>query len=207
MERIIIVANGKISKRLLKDIRRDDYIIGVDRGAYWLIANSVIPNIAIGDFDSVNAREFQTIKNKVKTIKKFSRKKDFTDMELAIKHARSLCRKEVIIYGAIGTRLDHTMANIHILERLGSIGVIRDANNEMRLISGRLAVQKDARYRYVSILPVTETIDVTLTGFLYDVFHARIRRGQTLGVSNEIRGHKATVEVHRGRALVIRSRD
>lgn len=207
MERIVIVANGKVSKSLLKDMRQSDFVIGVDRGAYWLVKNSVVPNIAIGDFDSVNVREFEDIKKRVKRVEEHPKEKDATDMELAVEYALSLHQKEVIIYGAIGSRLDHTMGNIHLLDRLGDIGVVRDANNEVRLVSGRLAVQKNSRYRYVSILPLTETIDVTLTGFLYDVSRARIRRGQTLGVSNEIRADKATIEVHRGKALVIRSRD
>lgn len=207
MKRIIIVAHGKVTKRLLKDIREDDYVIGVDRGAYWLVQNGIVLHIAIGDFDSVSARELQIIKKNSKRVKEYPKEKDATDMELAVNHALSLHPKEVAIYGAIGTRLDHTLANVHLLERLGGIGVIRNTNNEVRLVSGRLALQKNSRYRYVSILPMTETITVTLVGFVYNIMRDLIHRGQTLGVSNEIREHKAMVEVHRGKVLVVRSRD
>ncbi|MEK9143426.1 MAG: thiamine diphosphokinase [Patescibacteria group bacterium] len=202
-----IVGGGKLLKRFLAEIVKSNYIIGVDRGAYWLIGNSVIPNIVIGDFDSVNAREFQMIKHKVKRVKEYPKKKNFTDMELAVDHAISLHPKEVIIYGSIGSRLDHTIGNIQLLERLHDVGVIRDRNNEVRIISGRTTVRKDARYQYISLLPITETIEVSLIGFLYDVSHARIRRGQTLGISNEIREDEATINIHSGKALVIWSRD
>lgn len=207
MNTIAIVGGGVLEESFVKEIRSAQYIIGVDRGAYWLIANSVIPNIAIGDFDSVSASEFQAIKNKVKRVKEYPKKKNFTDMEFAVDHVISLHPKEVIIYGSIGSRLDHTMGNIHLLEMLNEKGVIRDRNNEVRIISSRTIMKKDARYQYVSLLSVTETVEVTLSGFVYDVTRAIIRRGQTLGISNEIRGYEATIEVHQGKALVIQSRD
>lgn len=207
MKSVVIVANGKLIISFLQDIKNADYIIGVDSGAYWLIQNGVVPHIAIGDFDSVGARGFQMIRNNIKRVKEYPKKKDFTDMELAVDHAITLQPKEVIMYGAIGTRLDHSIGNIQLLERLHGVGVLRDNNNEVRLVSKKLVLHKESCYRYVSTLPITESIEVTLKGFVYDVFHVLIRRGQTLGISNEIREDMATIDIHRGKALVIRSRD
>lgn len=207
MNRIVIVAGGILEKTLLEEIQSARYVIGVDWGAYWLITNSVIPDIAIGDFDSVNHKEFQLIKQRVKEVKEYPKEKDFTDTELAVEHALSLHPTEVIIYGAIGSRLDHTMGNMQLLETLNEIGIIRDSNNEVRIVSGRLVLKKDQRDRYVSLLPITETIEVTLTGFIYDISKTIIHRGHTLGISNEIREDKAVIEVHRGKTLVIRSQD
>lgn len=204
---VAIVGGGRLSKQFIAEIVKSDYVIGVDRGAYWLIVNKITPDIAIGDFDSVSLRELKEIKKRVKTIKKYPPEKDATDMELAALHAITLQPKEVIMYGAIGTRLDHSIGNVQLLERLHGMGILRDRNNEVRIISGRTTVKKDARYHYVSLLPITETLEVTLSGFFYDVTRAFILRGQTLGVSNEIRGHEATIEVHQGKALVVRSRD
>lgn len=207
LKTVSIIGGGRLSKQFLPEIIKGDYVVGVDRGAYWLIQHGIVPGIAIGDFDSVNARELQIIKKSSKRVKEYPKEKDATDMELAVNHALSLHPKEVAIYGAIGTRLDHTLANVHLLERLGSIGVIRDANNEVRLVSKRLVLHKQQHYHYVSVLPMRETMDITLTGFLYNVFHVTISRGQTLGVSNQIQEEEAVIEVHRGKALVIRSRD
>ena len=207
MNNIAIVGGGVLEKSFIKEIRSAQYVIGVDRGAYWLIVNKITPDIAIGDFDSVSLQELKEIKKRVKTIKKYPPEKDATDMELAVDHAVSLHPKEVIIYGAIGTRVDHTMGNIHLLERLHEAGVIRDSNNEVRIISGRTTVKKDARYLYISFLSITETVEVTLSGFFYDVTRTSIRRGQTLGISNEICEDEATINIHSGKALVIWSRD
>lgn len=195
---------------LLEVIRTFDYTIGVDRGAWWLLKHNITPDIAIGDFDSVTTSEFQLIQKKAKRIDKYPKKKDFTDMELAIEQAITLRPKEVVIYGAVGSRLDHTMGNIFLLERLneaGIAGVIRDINNEVRIVSNRITVRNEIRYPYISLLPITETIKVSLKGFVYDVSRVSIRRGQTLGISNEIYGDQASIEVHEGKVLVIQSRD
>lgn len=210
MHKIAIVANGKLSKSFLNNIRRVDYVIGVDRGAYWLITNDVTPDIAIGDFDSVSTTELRVIRQKAKRIEEHPKEKDFTDTELAVDHALSLKPKEVVIFGAIGRRLDHTLGNVYLLEKIseqGIAGIIRDRNNEVRIVSGRLLLNREPRYRYVSLLPITEVIEVSLTGFLYDVSRALIRRGETLGVSNEIKEKEAVIEIHCGKALVVRSRD
>lgn len=210
MKVIAIIGGGKVSSRFSSAIIGSNYSIGVDRGAYWLILNEIIPDVAIGDFDSVNARQMQIIKKQSKRMDRYPKKKDKTDMELALDHAIRLQPKEVRIYGAVGDRLDHTIANIHLLERLhdaGILGVIVDETNEVRMVDKSLTVKKDSRFRYVSIVPVTESILVTLTGCVYNLTRTMIHRGETLGISNEIRDREATIEVHSGKALVIRSRD
>lgn len=207
---IVIVGGGKVSTSVLSDVRESDYVIGVDHGAAWLLGHRVIPDIAIGDFDSVSDWQMQIIKRQSKRMDIYPKKKNKTDMELAIEYAIGLHPKEVTIYGAIGDRLDHTMANIHLLEKLlenGIAGVIRDESNEVRIVTSQLKVKKEARFPYVSILPVTEAVEVTLDGFAYDLSHTIIHRGQTIGISNEIREDEATIEVHSGKALMIRSRD
>lgn len=207
---VSIVGGGKLSKKLLPQIAISNYRIGVDHGAYWLIVNEIIPDVAIGDFDSVTPREMKIIRKQSKRMNRYPKKKDKTDMELAIARVIDLHPKEVRIYGAVGDRLDHTMVNMHLLERLhdaGIPGVIVDETNEVRMVDNRLSIKKDSRLRYVSVIPVTESILVTLTGCVYNLSRKIIRRGETLGISNEILKDEATIEVHEGKALVIRSRD
>ena len=72
---ISIVGGGNLSKKLLPDIATNDYIIGVDRGACWLILNGVIPDIAIGDFDSVTVRQMQIIKKQSKRLDIYPKRK------------------------------------------------------------------------------------------------------------------------------------
>lgn len=202
---IAIVAGGKLQKRFLGEIHKADFLIGVDRGALWLLQNNVIPDVAIGDFDSVTKKEFQKIKQKVKKVFEFEKEKNATDLELAVDYAIGLKPKHVTIFGGVGTRLDHTIAAVHLLEKLPTSGKIIDSRNEIQLVRKTLHIFPS--HRYVSILPHTKKIIVSLSGFVYPLSRKELVRSTSIGISNEVVGKKAVIEVHEGIALVIKSRD
>lgn len=202
---IAIVAGGKLLKQFLTEIQQADFIIGVDRGALWLLQQKITPDVAIGDFDSVTRKEFQKIKQKVKKVIEFSKKKAATDLELAVDYAIKQKSERVIIFGGIGTRLDHTIAAVHLLEKLTTSGKIIDSRNEIELV--RKALHVFPSHRYVSILPYTKKIVVSLSGFAYPLSRKELVRSTSRGISNEVVGKKAKIEVHEGIALVIKSRD
>ena len=204
-----IVGGGTVSDTFLPEIQKADYIIGVDHGAAWLIVHGITPNIAIGDFDSVTKEEFARIKQSVKTVMVHPAEKDFTDMELAVAEAVKLKPKSVIIYGGIGTRLDHTLGTVQLLEHFLVAGIaarLADDHNDICLVSGKQIVQKGA-FRYISILPFSQSATVSLHGFLYEASHLQLTRGMTRGISNEFVGKTGTIDIHKGIALVIQSRD
>ena len=209
--RIAIVANGNPPGSFVKEIQKADLVIGVDRAAYWLIAHGITPAAAIGDFDSTSGGEFARIKKTVPIIKTFASNKDFTDTELALQYAIRKKPSEIILYGGSGTRLDHQLGTLHLLERcmrLGISAVFLDETNEVRVVSrGRTILNKRVGYRYVSVVPITNSIQITLEYFKYNIAKTTIRRGQTIGISNEFTGRQATITMHRGLAFIIQSRD
>jgi thiamine pyrophosphokinase len=214
---IVIVANGNLNTWIIKQIHKGDFIIGVDRAAYWLIAHGIIPDVAIVDFDSVSKKELDIIQKNVKIVKKFFAEKDFTDTELALSYAIKQNPSSIIIFGGSGTRIDHTFGTIHLLtrcQRLGILAVFRDQTNEVRVVGrGRTILEKRVGSRYVSVLPITQSILITLRHFKYEITRKTIRRGQTIGISNEFTGRKdcvrsqAQITIHRGTALIVQSRD
>lgn len=208
---IAIVAGGTLDSSLLPRIQKADYVIGVDRGAYWLLEHAIVPDVAIGDFDSVTKDEFLKIKKKVaKTIQELPHPKYATDLELAVEYAISLKPKEVGIFGAIGTRFDHSYAGIQVLQKLSShniYGYIVDNFNEIYVVRRRLELKPSLLFKYVSIFSLTERTTVTLTGFAYNVSERDFVQGSTLGVSNEIVLDSAQIIVHKGAILLTRSRD
>lgn len=210
-KRVVIVANGRLYKEILDEIVKDDIVIGVDRAAYWLVVNGVAPDVAIGDFDSTTEKELQHIKENVADVRTYPPEKDFTDTELALKVAFSLKPQEIIVFGAMGTRKDHELAAIGLLEqswKRGIHAVIRDETNEVMLVGrGRTILERRVGSRYISILPITQSIVISLSKFKYEITKKRILRGQTIGVSNEFAGRQAEITMHRGRALIIQSRD
>lgn len=211
-KRVVIVTNGRLYKEILNDIRKDDFVIGVDRAAYWLITHGVVPDVAVGDFDSTSKEEFTRIKKSVlRVYEQPPHPKYHTDTELALRHSFTLHPTSIVIVGGTGTRLDHTMGTLQLLELAAARGIpteFRDETNYVVLVSrGRTILVKRKGYRYVSVIPVTESIQITLLKFKYEVMKKTIRRGQTVGISNEFMGSKAEVIVYRGRALIIQSRD
>jgi len=201
--RVVIFGNGKLHKQFLREIHEGDYVIGVDRAAYWLLTQKITPDIALGDFDSTSPREMRHITKSVRIVKKYKSEKDKTDMELAIDHASGLVPKEVLIFGATGKRIDHMLATLQIIDK----HVLIDEHNRIRLIGRGKTIVKRSSYRYISILPYTKSIRLSLTGFRYDLVHKTLKQGTTHGVSNEIVGKKATIEIFSGKAWVVESND
>ena len=210
IERAIIFTNGQLNESFVGEIQNNDYVIGVDWAAYWLVEQKIIPDLAIGDFDSTTEEEMVVIKNNCKNIKIFETKKDFTDTELAVEEAIKLKPKEVIIYGATGTRMDHTLANIFLLEKFLGKSVfasVRDKNNEIYLVDNKLILKKEKEFPFVSVIPITDLVTVSLRGFEYELDHKIIKRGEAIGVSNEIVGESGEIVVQKGKVVVVRSRD
>lgn len=209
--RVVIVCNGSLYDAVTHEISSDDYVIGVDRAAYWLLTHGVTPQLAIGDFDSASRAELAHIQSSVSDTRVYTPEKDFTDTELAVQAAIERHPKEMVILGGWGTRMDHTLATLSLLEHGLRHEVpmsCRNETNHIQLIStGRTIVKKRGGFPYISLLPYTATISVSLRGLKYPLRHATIRRGQTVGISNEFVSDHATVTMHAGKALLISSRD
>ncbi len=197
--RTVIFGNGTLHTNFLKILRPDDFIIGVDRAAYWLLTHNIIPDLAIGDFDSVSSEELKIIQTSAKTVKQYPADKDQTDMELAIRYARG----ETLIFGGSGTRLDHTMAVLSALKTQ----IFIDETNRIRKLSKGRTILKPGGYRYISILPITSSIVISLSKFKYNLTKTKILRGSTRGISNEFAGRQAVIHLFTGKAWVIESRD
>ncbi len=209
--RALIFTNGTLHDSSLSEISNDDYVIGVDKAAYWLLKHGINPNVAVGDFDSTNESEFERIKKDIADIRTFPPEKDFVDTELAVRVAIEKRVSEIVMYGGSGTRLDHTLATLSLLE-LGikhNIPILfKTETNEIRLVSRRRTiVKKRGEYTYISVIPYTQKIVVSLEGLKYPLTHATIYRGQTIGVSNEFLTDSGIITVHAGMAFVIQSKD
>lgn len=210
LKKVVIFANGNLSEKFINDLTGEDYVIGVDRGAWWLLRHGVIPQMAAGDFDSVDSNESEMIIKRVSTVNIYSSEKDFTDLHLGLSEALLLHPGQIIIYGAVGSRLDHTVAAVHLLEisldqKVETI--LKDERNEIRMVNDALIMYPSQEFRYFSILPFTEEVTVSISGSKYALDHKTIRRGETIGISNEFKDRSCRIKVHHGIILVIKSRD
>ena len=210
----LIITGGTINKRLLEDYLSNykfDNIIVVDRGLEVLDKLGVMPNYIIGDFDSINKKVLKRYENINIPITYLKPEKNFTDTYEAIKLAIKIGSKDITIIGAIGTRIDHSLSNVHILkETLNKkiMAKIVNENNQIMLVDKKTTIKKDDNYKYISIIPLTTKIEgVTLTGFKYLLNSATINIGESIGISNEQIEENATLRIEEGIAILIFSKD
>lgn len=210
----LIVTGGNVNTEFLKKILEEnkfETIIAADKGLEALNKINVMPNYIIGDFDSVNKTTLNQYENKNIEITYLKPEKDFTDTHMAIKLAIEKRAKHITIIGATGTRMDHTLANIHVLNEALQNNVpteIINENNRIMLINKKAKLIKNTNYKYVSIIPLTTKITgVTLKGFKYNIENATINLGESIGVSNEQIEQEALIEIKEGIAILIYSKD
>ncbi len=138
--------------------------------------------------------------------------KDYTDTDIALKLAIQLNSSSITIMGALGKRMDHALANIHILKDTLELGIpcqILDCYNNIYLVKDPKTLYKNKTYgKYISLIPLTTTVEgLTLKGFKYPLNNACLSIGLSLGVSNEIVEEVATIEFKQGILIVIESKD
>jgi len=210
-KRVIIFSGGSLFPEFLDQIQKDDYIIGADKGALFLINNNVHPHISVGDFDSISEEEKSVVSSSSGEMMDCDAiDKNLTDTELAFEIALKQRPTHILLIGGTGTRLDHTLANIQMLNRAlqhHTSLTILDKNNYISMTGSSLEVS-NLGYTYVSLLPMTaEVTGITIEGFEYPLENATLKLGQSLGISNRLTGEKGSVSIESGLLLVIQSKD
>lgn len=208
----LLISNGdKIELDNLKEIaKKSDFILCADGGADYCIDASLMPDMVIGDLDSISERALKIIKENKVPLEKFPIKKDATDTELSINYLIHEGFKSITLVGVTGSRMDHTFGNILMLKKLYDSGVkgkIIDKNNIIYLIDKELKLKKRKGY-FVSIIPLTPSgISLTLEGFEYNLDKFKLSFSSTHGISNKIVKDKGYIKVHKGMCLVFVSKD
>ena len=190
-------AEGKPKKFNKKS---DDLIIAADAGYIMTEKLGITPDIILGDFDSLG------FVPDAKDIIKHPVKKDDTDMLLAVKTGLGRGFKRFVIYGGVGGRLDHTLANLQTLSFIvsnGGVGFLcGDDFTAMALSSGSVKFSDEAKGS-ISVFSATTDCEVTERNLLYGLENAKITFDFPLGVSNEFIGEEAEIKVHNGIAYII----
>jgi len=213
MIKTLIVSGGNVEDNILANFKDEfNYIIASDRGLEILDKNNIIPNYIIGDFDSADKEVLDKyINNKNIKIMELNPEKDYTDTHMALKLAIELKSTSITIIGAIGTRFDHTIANIHILKETLDKNIeckIIDNRNEIQLINKKTILGLDNNYKYISLIPLTtKARGITLKGFKYLLEDAVLEIGHSIGVSNEQIEEYAEIDLKEGILILIKSKD
>jgi len=208
-----IITGGALSAEFLAEYlkkRKEELLVVVDGALEVTHKLGIKPDFIVGDFDTVNQELLPFYGKDI--ILRHPPEKDQTDTELAIETALHAGCDNLVFFGATGSRLDHSLGNIFLLESLLKQGIraeILNENNRLYLRNQSFTLHRNnTRGEFLSLLPLSETVEeVTLTGFKYPVEKLTFYRERTLGISNEITEEEARVEFSEGTFIVVESRD
>ena len=178
-----------------------DFVIAADGGSRFLDMLNIEPDLFVGDLDSSDAPPENCFAIKL------NREKDETDTALAVREGLARGYREFKIYGGLGGRLDHSIANIQLIAELSTrqvkASLIGDGITVAAVTDGSVKLPTKKRGT-VSVFCHTDTAEnVTIKGLKYTLENATISNLNALGVSNEYIGKPASVSVGRGTLVIM----
>ena len=208
---VFVVSNGAIRDTgFLADqiIRSDDpVIICTDGAAERMREIGRVPHMIVGDMDSIREETLSYFEEKGSRIVKYPERKDETDTQIALECAFEMAPERIRIFGALGGRIDHALANIALLvmcEERGIDAKILDEECEIFVINDSCVIE-GRKGDTVSLLPLSSDVrGITLNGFEYPLTSATMEVGVPYGISNRLIGTRGTISVESGHLLVIR---
>ena len=194
-----IVGAGECNELIINK-ESGDLIIAADGGYAYLEKAGIKPDIAIGDFDSLN---FSPVCEKVIKLNPI---KDITDMYAAVNVGIEEGYSCFHLYGATGGRIDHTIANIQLIASLAQNKMkafIHDCNTVITAICNDSLEFSKENKGYISVFSHSEKCSgVYLKGLKYMLENAELTNTFPLGVSNEFIGEKSEIIIDNGTAIV-----
>ncbi|MEA4900137.1 thiamine diphosphokinase [Desulfitobacterium sp.] len=217
--KIAVLANGQWDAEWGRlELARFDYLICADGGGNSALLTGRIPDVLIGDLDSITPENLELCRRNDVLIQQYPREKDETDLELALEYALNMLGTKMSspnassremsslwLYGATGGRVDHLLGNLALLLKFLNRGCcihIKDPLHEIYMIRGRETLKGRAGQE-LSIIPVTEKIRVTTDGLFYPLHGEFILKESPRGISNVFLEEQAVVQVEEGIALLV----
>jgi len=203
MMKCLVLANGKYGpleeyKSVIED---SDLIICADGGANYAYEMGLIPRYIVGDMDSIRPEVKEFFALHQVTLKKYPRRKDFTDTQLALSLVEELGADEVVLLGTLGKRLDHTLSNLYSGIELAMMGkqVIHYSPDCVVYLTSRRLVIEGNKGDVVSVLPLSEkALGVCEKGFEYPLENVVLEKKNPYTVSNTLTGKKGEISLDEG---------
>ena len=207
MPRCIIFANGTLPDPIAaqKLLRPDDFLLAADGGTRHILDLGRTPSIIIGDLDSAPS-DLRPLTESGTKIIQHPRDKDETDLELALNYAIEQGYREIVIVAALGDRLDQTLGNLALLTNVERLTLnVRLADGvEQALFCRDTANVEGRRGDIVSLIPWGGNVRVVRTeGLRWPLSNETLYAHKTRGISNEMTGDLARVEIESGLLLIV----
>lgn len=198
--RAVIIANGPLTQPVT--LQPDDLVIAADGGSHHCLSLGIRPQVVIGDLDSVSNEEIERLSALGAEIITYPRRKDFTDLELALLEAQKRGADRVLLLAALGARWDQSLANLLLPAAMPGLRIsLVDGQQEIHFVRpGETLEIRGKTGDIVSLIPLGgDAQGITTHGLEYPLFGETLRLGSTRGISNVLLGQ----EINAGRASVM----
>lgn len=207
-KRAIIFVNGDPPDEAFcrKLLGPEDYLIAVDGGLRFPLSLNRLPDILIGDLDSVEESQLAIIQNMGIPILRLDVHKDETDLEVAIQHAIDAGFAVIRIIAGWGKRIDHSLTNLLILTKPQWSHIdIRLIYENMEAFIGRNGMKFEGQKGdLISLIPLDEeVVNVTTIGLEYELSHESLFRWNARGISNVLLSETAEIYFSSGNLLCV----
>jgi len=211
---VFVISNGVMRDTgfLVEEIGRadDPVLICTDGAAERMREIGRVPDLIVGDMDSVDEETLKYFEAQGSRIIRHPAHKDETDTQIALEVAFEMDPEGIRIFGALGGRIDHALANISLLVMCAKKGIdtkIVDRKCELFIVNGSCAIA-GREGDTVSLLPLSSDVrGITLGGFEYPLSDAVMEIGVPYGVSNRLIRTRGTISVEEGYLLVIKENE
>jgi thiamine pyrophosphokinase len=208
---ILVFANGELvsSSWVGQYSSRATHIIAADGGVRHVLSVGRVPDVVIGDMDSISDEDREKIESAGAKFLTYPIEKDETDLELALLYAAQNFHEDIVVLGALGGRLDQMIANILLLAHPGLnrrvIHLVEEKQEATLVVHSKNinGIQGDV----VSLLPIGGDVIVEKTiGLKWKLDNEHLYLGLTRGISNVMIAEQASIFLKRGRLLCIHTR-
>ncbi len=176
-------------------------IIAADGGYARLKQWGITPHLAVGDFDSLGRVPEDT------EVIRYPVMKDDPDMMLAAQEGLARGCRRFVIYGGLGGRLDHTLANLHVLASLaqrGCAAFLLGEDTAVTAVHNGVLTFGSGQTGTLSLFAWGgQAAGISLSGLLYPLTDGVMTADRPLGLSNEFLGTGARVSVADGTLIVL----
>ncbi len=207
--KVIVVCGGACAdKPFYKELLAEhDKVVVADSGAELAREVGVIPDAAVGDFDSITPSTLSWLQDNQVRIIEYAAAKDKTDGELAIETALEMDPSVITLTATLGGRPDHMLANLFLLRNSRFRGMncrIIESTARITLVTDEAQIH-GSQGETVSLLPLASCTDVVLEGFKYQLEGGTIEAGATLGMSNLLLTGDGKIKIGTGQLLVVQN--
>ena len=202
-KRCVIIGGGDCTVGILKNnILPDDFIICADGGYDIAKESDIVPDLLIGDFDSI--KSVPTDVNKIT----LPVEKDVTDCLAAYNEGVKFGFNSFAIFGGTGGRFEHTFANISLLATASKSGIsvemIDDIHIFRSITNSSIKINRKNNQQVSVFAYGSKANGVTLKGFHYTLSNFTLDPFYgSLGTSNDIIDEYGEIIVEEGTLIII----